>query len=131
MKRSGSHIKCPFLDSSANDNVYFFTSRTLYPARIKVIVSPWGKRIFLGNVFPGIYLTEREAELIQLLEQYKYREIASMMKVSRRTAEYISANLQRKLNCRSKQRLVEIFKQSGLSEQLCVAIDISYLFDGV
>lgn len=131
MREDTKYLSYSFFGSCANDNLYFLALKSTCPARIKVTKSPWGKRIFLGNVFPGIYLTEREVELVRLLEQYKYREIAKIMKVSHRTVEYCSANIRAKLGCRNKRRLVDVLKQLGLLEQLSIAIDINYLFSDV
>ena len=95
-----------------------------------VIDGPNGPRIFLGKEFPGVYLTEREAEIAQLLEDYKYREIADLMNISRRTAEYYALNMKKKLNCHNKREMVYVLSESGVVEKLKEIVDISYLFEG-
>lgn len=96
---------------------------------IKVIEGPNGRRIFLGSAFPGIYFTVRESEIAQLLGDYKYREIGKLMTISRRTAEYYSMNMKKKLRCQNKRELVFVLRQTGLLEQLRDEVDISYLFE--
>lgn len=88
-----------------------------------------GKRVFLGSQFPGIYLTIREAELVQLFGEYKYHEIAKLMKISRRTVEYYAGNIRKKIRCPNKNKLKALIKQSGILEQLKEIVDISYLFE--
>ncbi len=97
--------------------------------KIKVIEGPNGKRIFLGNEFPGVYFTVREAEIAQLLGDYKYYEIGDLMTISKRTAEYYSMNMKKKMRCENKRELVYVLQNSGLLEQLKEEVDISYLFN--
>lgn len=97
--------------------------------RIKVVDGPNGKRIFLGSRFPGVYFTTREAELAQLLEEYKYHEIGDLLTISRRTAEYYTMNMKKKLRCLSKRELVFVLRESGLIDQLGEEVDITYLFE--
>ncbi len=96
-------------------------------SKIHVMEGPNGKRIFLGSLFPGVYFTTREAEMAQLLVDYKYREIAVLLMISRRTAEYYATNMKKKLRCINKRELVYILKNSGLLEQLREEVDISYI----
>ena len=103
--------------------------KCMTPTRIKVVEGPNGKRVFLGSAFPGVYFTPREAELAIFLGDYKYREIAAIMKVSSRTTEYYSTNMKKKLHCSNKRHLVYVLKHSGLLDQLKAVIDIGYLFD--
>ena len=81
--------------------------------KLRIEDGPNGKRIYLGDEYPEVYLTIREAELAQLLENYKYREIAKILKVSRRTIEYYCTNIKKKMRCRSKRELIYIIKHSG------------------
>ena len=71
--------------------------------KLRVEEGPNGKRIFLGDEYPGIYLTVREGELSQLLIDYRYREIAELMDISRRTIEYYTTNIKKKLRCDHKR----------------------------
>ena len=95
--------------------------------KLRVEEGPNGKRIYLGDEYPEVYFTVREAELAQLLENYKYREIAKILKVSRRTIEYYCTNIKKKMRCRNKRELIYIIKHSGLLEQLKERVDISQL----
>lgn len=103
--------------------------RCMAPTRVTAVKGPNGKRIFLGSAFPGVYLTEREAELGIFLADYKYHEIAGFMKVSARTAEYYAANIKKKLHCSNKRQLVYVLKNSGIVEQLRKLLDFSQLLD--
>lgn len=96
---------------------------------IRVIDGPNGRRIFLGRDFPGVYLTVREAEMAQLLQDFKYREIASLMKISRRTAEYYALNMKKKLRCHNKREMIYFLTDTGLVNQLEDVVDIKYLFE--
>lgn len=96
--------------------------------QVRLVEGFGGKRVFLGSQFPGIYLTIREAELVQLFGDYKYYEIAKLMKISRRTVEYYANNIRKKIRCSSKNKLQALIKDSGILEQLREIVDISYLF---
>jgi DNA-binding CsgD family transcriptional regulator len=95
---------------------------------IEVIEGPNGTRIFLGKNFPGIYFTVREAQLAQLLGDYKYYEIGELLTISKRTAEYYSMNMKKKLRCENKRELVYVLRTSGLLAELKAEVDISHLF---
>ena len=99
--------------------------------KLRVEEGPNGRRIFLGLEYPGIYLTLRESELAQLLEDYKYREIAELLTVSRRTIEYYATNMKKKLHCANKRELIYIIRHSGLLEQLKKEVDISHILNPV
>lgn len=97
-------------------------------SRLRVMDGPNGRRIFLGGDFPGVYLTVREAEMAQLLEDFKYREIAALMKISRRTAEYYALNMKKKLRCHNKREMIYMLSTGGIVKQLEEIVDIKYLF---
>ena len=96
---------------------------------IHVIDGPNGRRIYLGKAFPSIYLTVREAEIAQLMDDFKYREIAKLMKISRRTAEYYASNMKKKLSCETKRQMIYVLKETGILEKLKSVVDITYLFE--
>lgn len=96
---------------------------------MRVYQGPNGQRIILGSAFPGIHLTGREAEVSQLLEKYKYREIAVLMGISRRTVEYYALNIKKKFNCVSKRELVYKLKHAGILDQLKKCVDVSHFFE--
>ncbi len=93
---------------------------------IKVIEGPNGKKILLGSAFTGVHLTVREAEVAQLLGDHKYREIGEKMAISRRTVEYYSTNIKKKLRCASKREVVMCLQEAGILEQLKEQIGISH-----
>lgn len=99
-----------------------------FKTEVRLVEIFGAKRVFLGNQFPGIYLTIREAELVQLFGGYKYHDIANLMKISCRTVEYYANNIRKKIRCPSKNKLKVLLKESGILEQLKELVDISYLF---
>jgi DNA-binding CsgD family transcriptional regulator len=95
---------------------------------LHVIDGPNGRRIYLGKAFPTVYLTVREAEIAQLLSDFKYREIANLMNISRRTAEYYALNMKKKLGCSSKRQMIQVLETTGVVEKLKELVDVTYLF---
>ena len=94
---------------------------------ISITMGPFGRRVYLGQPLAHIYLTKREVEVVQLLPRYKYREIATMLRISRRTAEFYTLNMQRKLRCRSRKELVKLLKHLGILEKLVEELGLDYL----
>lgn len=101
----------------------------MIPTRVKVIEGPNGQRIFLGSAFSGVCFTPTKAELAIFLADYKYHEIAKIMKVSSRITEYYAANMKKKLYCKNKGHLIYVSKQSSIAEQLKKLMNASHLFD--
>lgn len=108
----------------STDDMHKQSSKT----QVRLVETASGKRVFLGSQFFGIYLTIREAELVQLFGDYKYHEIAKLMKISRRTVEYYANNIRKKIRCPSKNKLRALINESGILEQLKELVDIRYLF---
>ncbi len=81
---------------------------------IKVRHTSRGKKYFLGGQYYGIYLTEREFDILRLVRRYKYYEIAKMLGISRRTVESYTAKVKTKFNCENKAQMVNVLMQSGL-----------------
>lgn len=97
--------------------------------KLRVEEGPNGKRFFLGDDYPGVYLTVREAELAQLVVEHKYHEIADLMGISCRTIEYYTMNIKKKLRCQHKRELIYIICESGLLEQLKEHVDINHIYE--
>lgn len=95
---------------------------------VHLIDGAGGRRIYLGKAFPGVYFTVREAELAQLLADFKYREIACLMNISRRTAEYYAFNMKKKLRCETKTQMTEILNNFGIVNKIKKVVDVTYLF---
>jgi DNA-binding NarL/FixJ family response regulator len=63
---------------------------------------------YLGEEFPNIYLTGREADcMVLLLHYYTNEEVAEKLNLSTRTIEFYVKNMRQKLNCHSKIQLVD------------------------
>ncbi|OGT27053.1 MAG: hypothetical protein A3E54_02250 [Gammaproteobacteria bacterium RIFCSPHIGHO2_12_FULL_41_25] len=74
---------------------------------------------YLGEDFPGIYLTKREAQCIFWLAQgLTIPEVGVKMDLSARTVEFYVKNMKLKLNCISKKELVDTVLQTTLLQQL-------------
>lgn len=86
-----------------------------------------GVRYYLGDLYPDVYLTFREAQTALLLEGHKYREISQMMRLSCRTVEYYASNMKKKFCCHSKRELIYIIRESKLLVQLQEVLDVSDL----
>ncbi len=72
-------------------------------------------RYFIGNEYPGIYLTEREFQVATLISNKKYREIAELYQLSERTVEYYVTTIKYKLACSSKTELIKKLHLLGIS----------------
>lgn len=74
---------------------------------------------FLGDNYPGIYLTKREAEcMFWVVQDYTIAATAIKMGLSSRTVEFYVKNLKLKLACASKKELIEVILQTTLLQQL-------------
>jgi DNA-binding CsgD family transcriptional regulator len=61
-------------------------------------------------------LTARELEVLRLLaDGHTNREVAARLYISIRTAEFHRANIQRKLNAKSRADLLRLARQIGLA----------------
>ncbi len=73
----------------------------------KPLMRPPAKKYFLGEKYPGIYFTEREAQTMEYLFQGSTTaEVASRLNLSRRTIEFYLKNMKAKLKCRLKTELI-------------------------
>ncbi|MCK4609177.1 MAG: LuxR family transcriptional regulator [Gammaproteobacteria bacterium] len=68
---------------------------------------------FLGDNFPGVYFTPREAAcMMRLLQGKSMRGIAEELNLSPRTVEFYTENMRGKLSCKSKFELIDFVKKS-------------------
>ncbi len=85
--------------------------RTLLNNPFKIISSkiyPNRKLYFIGNNFPGVYFTSREADCMALLLRGKsVKNAAIVLGLSVRTLEYYVKSMRIKLGCSNKYQLVE------------------------
>lgn len=74
---------------------------------------------YLGEHFPDVYLTKREAEsMFWLMQSNTIAEAAAKMNLSARTVEFYVKNLKLKLQCKNKKMLVDKILQTSLLAQL-------------
>ena len=74
---------------------------------------------YLGDKYPGIYFTKREAEsLFWMVHGCTIAETAGQMGLSPRTVEFYVKNMKIKLGCVSKKRLIQRVLETNLMTQL-------------
>lgn len=74
---------------------------------------------YLGEHYPDIYLTKREAECaFWIVQDYTIARAAIEMGLSARTVEFYVKNMKLKLRCASKKRLVQCLLETTLLVQL-------------
>lgn len=72
-----------------------------------------GKNYYLGEKFPGLYLTQREADcMLQMLRGKSIEGIAKAIELSPRTVEFYVKNIKKKLACRTKFELIDMIIDS-------------------
>ncbi|PIZ04719.1 MAG: hypothetical protein COY58_02930 [Gammaproteobacteria bacterium CG_4_10_14_0_8_um_filter_38_16] len=108
-------------------HAFFFTNRGRLDELLAIPASPpiktsnpYKKRTYyLGDRFPSVYLTRREAEaMFWIIQDYTFARAAHKMNLSPRTVEFYVKNLKLKLQCRTKKELVEKIIQTDLLQQL-------------
>lgn len=83
----------------------------------KEIKSNPSKQFFLGQEFPNIYLTERQAQCIYyLLNNLKRNQIASRLKISLRTLERHLEIARKKFSVDSCQKMLDAIKSTDFLE---------------
>lgn len=82
--------------------------------RIRVMDSSSGKRFFLGGKFYGIYLTEREFDVLRLMRLHRYKEIASLLGLSKRTVEAYVSKIRDKFGSPNKSHLINMLMCEGV-----------------
>lgn len=72
-----------------------------------------GRTYQLGEKFPGLYLTQREADcMLQMLRGKSIEGIAKAILLSPRTVEFYVKNIKRKMSCRTKFELIDMILDS-------------------
>lgn len=75
--------------------------------------------VYLGERFPGVYLTKRETQCcLLLLQGYTMRGIGEELGLSARTIEFYLNNIKKKLNCKRRDQLVFKLLDSAFIENL-------------
>lgn len=77
------------------------------------------KKYQLGELYDGIAFSRREAETMVLLTRGKTAaEIANNLELSSRTIEFYMVNMKRKLNVRTKSKLIELVLASDFMKNI-------------
>tara|TARA_A100001015_G_scaffold37020_1_gene40775 strand:+ start:1511 stop:1813 length:303 start_codon:yes stop_codon:yes gene_type:complete len=79
-------------------------------------------RHYLGAAYPGVYLTLREINVIQMLSLGVNRDIAMHLGISKRTLESYIEVIRRKLGCRNKKQLIVFAMVTGLLNQITLSL---------
>ena len=76
------------------------------------------KRYFLGEKYPGVYFTRREAESVYyLMTEQSYKRVADKLGLSTRTVEYYVNNAKKKLDCNTRlDLLLKVLNSDFLKE---------------
>ncbi|MDF1760376.1 MAG: helix-turn-helix transcriptional regulator [Coxiellaceae bacterium] len=65
------------------------------------------KRIYIGETYPGVYLTMRELDCLKyLMRGMTYLGIGNKLGISMRTVETYMKKIKQKLNCSSKKSVI-------------------------
>ena len=65
------------------------------------------KKYYLGDDYPGVYFTEREAQcMVFFLKYYTNWRAADVLKLSKRTIDSYLTAMRKKLDCKSKAELL-------------------------
>jgi DNA-binding CsgD family transcriptional regulator len=75
-------------------------------------------KYFLGRHYPGRYLTQREAEVLSLIPNRTYKEIAGILQLSHRTIQAYARALMTKLSCKTKRELNTLISEHDFIEPL-------------
>ena len=74
---------------------------------------------FLGDAYPDVYFTKREAEtFFWMVQGNTIAKAAAIMDLSPRTVEFYVKNMKIKLNCASKKQLIDRVIHTTLLAQL-------------
>ena len=70
-------------------------------------------RVFLGDLYPGIYLTKRESEyVLQALRGKRRKTIANDMRIGVRTLDSYIKSIKAKLGCRCSQEILDAIEKT-------------------
>lgn len=74
---------------------------------------------YLGDEYPDVHLTKREAEcMFWMMQDFTIPQTACNMALSARTVEFYVKKLKIKLHCKSKKTLIDKILQTSLLQQL-------------
>jgi len=77
------------------------------------------KKYYLGERYPGIYFTLREAECMKyIISGNTIVDTSKMLDLSHRTVEFYVNNMKAKIKCRTKSELVRYILNSDFEENL-------------
>lgn len=77
------------------------------------------KRFYLGKKYPHIYFSEQEAYCMKyMLQDYTYKRIGQILRLSPHTVAFYSHNMSAKLYCQGKDELIQKVKESDFLSQL-------------
>lgn len=77
------------------------------------------KKYPIGESYPNLYFTEREAQTIfHFLYGRTTAQVAAILGLSRRTIEFYVKNMKTKLNCRLKSELICKVRASGFLDHV-------------
>lgn len=106
------------LSLRATENSHFSTNKTSLKPK---------SSYFLGKNFPGIYLTQREAEcMLNFLKRKTVTEAALELNLSPRTVEFYLKNMKTKLECKSKSELIHKVRESDFSKNYLKTSNCEY-----
>jgi len=77
------------------------------------------KKYWLGEKFPHVYFTKREAQIMSyLLSGLNTTQVAEKLELSRRTIEFYINNMKAKIKCRFRSDLVSEVQASDFSQRI-------------
>lgn len=72
------------------------------------------QRCYLGEKYPNIYFTYREATcMLYMMQGLTYKQIAQVISLSPRTIGFYCMNMRGKLRCKTKGELVKLIKKTA------------------
>lgn len=117
LDKKSSAQECTFSD--AKDYNPCIISSMVRQGQIKISRSRKSKKYPIGENYPNVYFTEREAQTIfHFLYGRTTAEVAAILGLSRRTIEFYVKNMKTKLNCRLKSELICKVRASGFLEHI-------------
>ncbi len=77
------------------------------------------KKYYLGEKFPKIYFTLREAQCMKyFLKYFSNAKVGQLLKLSSWTIDFYLSNMKLKLNAKTKSQLIKQVKKSDFRKQL-------------
>ena len=106
---------------SKNDGT-LLVSRSVDDARRSTTVI----RVFLGDLYPGVYLNRRESEYVFLLLQgKKRREIAANLQIGIRTLDSYIQTIKIKLRCQRARDILLCIRQTDFVKNIPLVLLMS------